>query len=80
MTPEEKAWIEGWKRASVELPKIRDAELRSLDERAGLELLGASYENPWENGLVKLQAYLMRLRVLQLENELERIHDSVAKT
>jgi len=73
MTPEQE-WMQAWRIASVELPKIRDAELRELDENAGLDLLGASETNmAFMNGLVVQQAWFTRFHLLQLQAELAKL-------
>ena len=74
MTEQEKQqlWITAWRRAGPELERIRNEELRNLDDSAGLMLLGAGARGAEPQcGLVAFQAWMMRLRVLQLMKELE---------
>jgi len=42
MTEQEKRWIEAWRIAGPELERIRDDELRSLDDARAIGLLGGS--------------------------------------
>ncbi len=63
----EKQWIAAWRFAGPELQRIRDEELSRLDEAAGLDLLrGGSRPHVQSSGLVAFQAWMMRLRVLNL--------------
>ncbi len=50
-----------------ELEKIKRRELEELDESAGLRTIGApvAFERPY-SGLIEFQAWMMRLRVMQL--------------
>jgi len=79
-----KDWMAQWKRAAVELPKIRAAELRRLrpsdatDAISLLDLYPASPTNPHENGLVIQQKWFMRQRLLQLQSR-EANTDGIAK-
>jgi len=67
MTEQEKRWIEAWRIAGPELERIRDDELRSLDDARAIGLLGGSRSNSQEtNGLVVFQAWMMRLKVIEL--------------
>ncbi len=73
MTPEQE-WMQAWRVASIELPKIRDAELRELDENAGLDLLEASETSMASmKGLVLQQAWFTRVHPLQLQAELAEL-------
>ena len=67
MTEQEKRWIEAWRIAGPEFECIRDDELRSLDDARAIGLLGGSRSNSQEtNGLVVFQAWMMRLKVIEL--------------
>ena len=70
-TPQEIAlgqrWVETWKRAGVELERIRRKELRELDTRRTIALLcgPADYSQPPRapkptSGLVEQQAWFMK--------------------
>ncbi len=63
----EKQWIAAWRRAGPELERIRNEELRALDDSAGFKLLGKSTEPHAQTGLVTFQAWMMRLLVKQLK-------------
>jgi len=65
-TEQEKQWIEAWRMAGPELERIRNEELRNLDDEAGLKLLGAFRSKSSMSGLITLQSWLMRLRVKTL--------------
>ena len=66
-TEQEKQFIAAWRFAEPELKRIRDAELRSLDDESTMRQLGAGRSLRQEvNGLGIFQAWMMRLRVLQL--------------
>jgi hypothetical protein len=77
-------WMSQWKRAAVELPKIRDSELRQLRPADALEAISLldvpspSRCNPYENGLVIQQSWFMRQRLLQLAAE-ESSSDAIAQ-
>lgn len=65
-TEQEKRWIEAWKKAGPELERIRNEELKNLSDTAGLKLLGAFRSGPSTlSGLITLQSWLMRFRVLE---------------
>ena len=67
----EQQWIAAWRRAAPELERIRNQELRQLDDTAGMRLLGAMEKRPTRiNGLVAFQAWMMRARVIQLTRQL----------
>jgi hypothetical protein len=55
------------------LEKIQRRELRELDESAGLRMIGAPApsDRP-QSGLIEFQAWMMRMRVMQLEARLLR--------
>ncbi len=75
MTEQEKQqlWITAWRNAAPELERIRNDELRRLDDSAGLRLLGAGSQTAEvQNGLITFQAWMMRLRVFQLMKKLEQ--------
>lgn len=75
-TEQEKLWIAAWRKAGPELERIRKAELRQLDEKAGLRSLGAGREsNPHAHGLAIFQAWMMRWRVQQLMDKPRRSDD-----
>lgn len=72
-------WMEQWKSAARELPKIRKAELqqmdqsRALDAMALLDATGApevdrAEENPYENSLVIIQRWMIRQKILECES------------
>jgi hypothetical protein len=67
-TEQEKRWIAAWRSAGPELERIRNEELRSLDESEGFRLLGANPLPKAEgmNGMAIQQAWFMRMRVKQL--------------
>ncbi len=71
-TENEKKWIAAWRSAGPELERIRREELRDMPEHSGLKLLGAmNVANESLNGLVIFQAWMSRLRILELQKQLE---------
>jgi len=72
-TEAEQRFIQAWRYAAPELESIRRRELLELDETAGLRMIGAPApsERP-ENGLIVFQAWMMRLRVVQLMQQLSQ--------
>ena len=67
-----KQWMQQWKRAARELPRIRAAELRAIgDEQAvaasGVLDLPNLEPAPEQNGLVIQQRWFMRQRLLELD-------------
>jgi hypothetical protein len=72
-TEAEQRFIQAWRYAAPELEKIRRRELLELDESAGLRMIGAPApsERP-ESGLIAFQAWMMRMRVLQLTKQLSQ--------
>lgn len=67
-------WVQSWRTAAVELARIDDEELRQLDDGSVLaSITGANPPGVEEvevgerNGLVTLQAWFTRFRLLQLE-------------
>jgi hypothetical protein len=71
-TPEQKLWVEAWRRAGPRLQQVRDAELKSLDENAGLRFLNSKPSaDPRQSGMVAFQAWMMRWKALQLQQELQ---------
>ena len=56
----EKQWAMQWKAAGPELKRIRDEELRQLDAHACFPMM----QNPYDNGLVIWQRWMMRLALL----------------
>jgi hypothetical protein len=68
MTTEmQKQWMAAWRIAGPELERIRNEELRRLDENAVAKTTSKMH---WEqaqfSGLAIFQAWMMRLRVLDL--------------
>lgn len=59
--PNHKKWAMQWKAAGPALQKIRDEELKKLDEKRLLELAD---EDPWQNGLVLFQRWMIRKAIL----------------
>jgi len=73
VTEQEKIWIEAWRIAGPELERIRDEELRNLDDASAIGLLGGASSSRQEtNGLAIFQAWMMRLKVLELLKAVER--------
>lgn len=71
-TENEKKWIAAWRSAGPELERIRREELRAMPEHAGLKMLGAlDVAAESQNGLVIFQAWMSRLRILELQKLLE---------
>ncbi len=66
-TEAEQRFIQAWRYAGPELEKIKRRELEELDESAGLRTIGGpvAFERPY-SGLIEFQAWMMRLRVIQL--------------
>ncbi len=60
-------WVENWKRVGPILQQIRDEELRQLSEKGVRSIAGHTvYEkNPHQNGMVTMQAWFMRYRLLK---------------
>jgi len=79
MSPQaEKRFIEAWRYAAPRLEEIRCAELRELDEAAGLKMIGGGEPSEDErldsaltSGLAHFQGWMMRLRVMQLQAQLQ---------
>jgi hypothetical protein len=65
-TQQEKQWLATWKLASPKLEKIRDEELRQKSNKGFRLACGVTvYEaNPHRNGMVTMQAWFMRLKLL----------------
>lgn len=66
-TEQEKQWIAAWRLAGPELERIRNEELRQLDEQEGTRLatlLGVVSPVPArrESGLLEFQRWMMRWR------------------
>ncbi len=73
MTESERRWIEAWRIAGPELERIRDAELRSLDDEQSIAMLGNARSDRQEtSGLVIFQAWMMRLKVIELMKSVEQ--------
>ncbi len=58
-------WVETWRKAGIELERIRVAELRTLDARAAIALLcgppGAPVPPPRpDSGLIEQQRWFMK--------------------
>ena len=66
-----KRWVENWKRVGPILQQIRDEELRQLSEKGVRSIAGHTvYEkNPHQNGMVTMQAWFMRYRLLKALGE-----------
>lgn len=62
MTPEEKAWVDGWKRAGAIMKKLRDTELENLSEEQSAKL--ALQLVPWEKPPLRVGSGLLELRKL----------------
>jgi hypothetical protein len=63
-------WMQQWRSAERELPKVRDRELRSLSTadavRTASILNLPRVEDGYSNGLVIQQRWFMRLQLLEL--------------
>ena len=71
-TEQEKQWIAAWRFAGPELERIRNDELRNLDDESTMRQLGAGKPLRQElNGLAIFQSWMMRLRVKQLLEKAE---------
>ncbi len=70
-TEAEQRFIQAWRYAAPELEKIKRRELQELDEAAGLRMISAPAqpERPY-SGLIEFQAWMMRMRVVQLTKQL----------
>lgn len=67
MTESEQRFIEAWAMAGPELERIRQAELRQLDQRAGILMISRKFPEPAQfSGLAVFQSWMMRLRVIEL--------------
>jgi len=66
-------FIKSWKLAGDEMGRQRNERLLKLDASAGARMMGAvessSREDMYANGLARWQAWMMRLRVQNLENK-----------
>ena len=77
-TEQEKQFIDAWKFAGPELERIRNDELKQLDESAGLKLLGATVAaKPIHTGLAIFQAWMMRLRIIELSAEVASLKSEI---
>jgi len=73
MSEQEKIWIDAWRIAGPELERIRDEELRNLDDSSAIGFLGGGRSSRQEiNGLAVFQAWMMRLKVIELLKSVER--------
>lgn len=63
----ERQWMAAWRQAGPELERIRNEELRALDDSAGFKLLGRSNGQHPQTGLVTFQAWMMRLLIRELK-------------
>ena len=66
-TEQEKQWIAAWRHAGPELERIRNEELRQLDEQEGTRratLLGVVLPVPThpDSGLIEFQRWMKRWR------------------
>ena len=68
-TEQEKKWIAAWRIASPELERIRNQELRQLDDSEGLRLLGAGPNPEQSSGLIAFQAWMKRMRIRDTREE-----------
>lgn len=71
LPPFAKAWMQQWRRAAVELPKVRDAELRQMGngtDPAGLSQLDLAADQP-SSGLIQQQRWFMRQRLLETRDD-----------
>ncbi len=67
-TPAEQQFIDAWRYAAPRLEEIKRQELRQLDENAGLRMIAASQTiEPASSGLIQFQAWMMRLRVTEMQ-------------
>lgn len=72
-TEAEQRFIQAWRYAAPELEKINRRELRELDEAAGLRMIGAPVQPEHSrSGLIEFQAWMMRMRVIQLNKQLSQ--------
>jgi hypothetical protein len=65
----EKQWIAAWREAGPELERIRNEELKALDESAGQQLLQSGSRQVYAtdlSGLVVFQAWMSRWYIMQL--------------
>ncbi len=63
----EKQWIAAWRIAGPELERIRNEELRKMDESEGAKKLSKlHWEQAQFSGLAIFQSWMMRFRVLEL--------------
>ena len=58
-------WMAQWKRASVELARVRDQELREMGQGNSLNQVQIPPIQPPLNGLVIQQRWFMRQRLLE---------------
>jgi hypothetical protein len=72
-TPNEQRWLAAWRYAGPELQRIRNEELRNLDNTLVPSTPEPPAESPYENGLVILQAWMMRFHCLQLQKKLREL-------
>ena len=73
-TPAEQRFIDAWRYAGPQLEEIRRRELRELDEQAGLRMLGANVPvQHAESGLIQFQAWMMRLRVIEMQRTIKQL-------
>lgn len=72
---QKKAWVATWKRAEIELDRIKSEELQTMDEATSAEIfnsLGTGWVDDWQNperqpgfGLVQQQMYFSRTHAIQ---------------
>ena len=75
MTPEEQRFIDGWRVASPVLERLRNEELRKMDEASGAKMISSNHRRDGErqfgqHGLAIFQSWMMRLRVFELQESL----------
>lgn len=61
----ERQWMAAWRVAGPELERIREQELRDLDETEGIRLLRGYPQTSATSGLIAFQAWMMRLQILE---------------
>ena len=70
-------WVEQWKQAAPRLQAIRDEELRRLGSKTRRSVAGhVIYDRyPERNGMVTMQRWFMRRRLLELEHVAQQSHE-----
>ncbi len=69
------AWMAQWRRAGTELDRIRDEELKSLDDQQTMVASSVLYGDPTHeySGLIEQQRWFMRQRILELEAKVREL-------